>query len=94
MARHIDHVEAPMHERNCSVDAGTLTYTDSEGNQIEAEFFVRTCTDDSDKNHIDAQERGDRQDDLSQQYEDEVSDLMAQGCNNIHFKSVEPNPFF
>jgi hypothetical protein len=94
MVRHLDHVEAPMHERNCSVDAGTLFYKAADGSEVEAEFFVRTCQDESDKMRTDPQERGDRQDDFNEQYIDEVSDLMAKGCTDIHFTTAKPNPFF
>lgn len=92
--KHIDHIEAPVHGRTCSVHAGTLTYEDPTGEAVSAEFYVRTCEDESTASGIDAQGRGDRQDDLNEQYADEVSELMAEGCDNIHFNSVQPNPFF
>src|SRR5258708_21630414 len=69
---HIERLE--ITEPPCSVDihAGTFTYTTPEGQQVTAEFYVRTC----DKDETDAQRQSKRQDDLNEQFTDMWSKLI------------------
>lgn len=76
--------------------AGRFIYTDQDGVQHTAEFYVRTCLL---PEQFDAPGWGEaqakREDDLTEQYEEVAVELTRlYGSASVHYTEVSPNPFF
>lgn len=70
--------------------AGVFHYTQEDGEEVEAKFFVRCCM----LVEGDPDSKGRREDALNQQLTEEWSRLMVEDNKDITYKEVEPSPFF
>jgi hypothetical protein len=82
---HTTHLEFVEPVEVCEIKAGTFYWTDPQGEQVEAEFYVKTCDESDNAKQVD---------DYNEQYTDEFTKLIQDGCTNIRFVEVTPSPFF
>jgi hypothetical protein len=74
----------------CDEHAGTFTYTQPDGEEVTADFFVRCCPAVDGDSVI----KSERMDALNSQLTNQWSELMNSGCKNIKYVEIHPNPFF
>lgn len=73
---------------------GYFTYSDDKGTVLEVPFYVHTLPEPA-SDAIDVQECKDRRvDDANNQLMDAWTRLQAESYSNIHYKDVQPSPFF
>jgi hypothetical protein len=83
-------LETPEPAATVDVKDGTFTFTTKDGQEAMADFYVRTCADDPTSAVVQSK----RQDDLNEQFSDAWESLRIAGNENIHFKTLYPDPFF
>jgi hypothetical protein len=86
----VTRLEVPEPAATVDVKDGTFTYTSKDGQEVTADFYVRTCADDP----TNPQACSKRQDDLNEQFADAWDGLRLAGNQQIHFKALYPDPFF
>jgi len=75
----------PEPESNCEIHVGKFVYITHTGELVTAEFSVKTCGED-DKNK--------RISDYNEQLTDEWQSLWDNGCSQIRYIELTPNPIF
>lgn len=86
--KHFDHLDYIEPSTSCEVKVGTFTFTNPQGEECVAEFYIHTCIDDSPAGE------DKRVDDYNQQFTDEWTKLYQDGCSNITYREVTPSPIF
>lgn len=86
----LDKLEFVEPVADCDVLAGVFHYLQSDGQEVEAKFYVRCC----EENPNDPSTRSFRENALNEQFTDEWTRLQGMGCSRISFKNANPNPFF
>lgn len=89
----VDRIEVFEPPATCDVHGGTFSFTNKQGRSCVAEFYVRTCTNNT-PDHEDPQVSALRVDAYNQQYTDACNGLMASGCTDIAYKETSPSEFF
>lgn len=74
----------------CDEHAGTFRYTQADGQQVTADFFVRCCP----ASDLDPVAKASRIDALNAQLTDQWSELQNSGCTSIKYTEIHPSPFF
>ena len=82
---HLDHLVYTNPTETCEILVGTFYWTTPQGEQCDAKFYVKTCTDATSDQQVN---------DLNEQMTDEWSRLICEGATAIKFLDVTPNPFF
>jgi hypothetical protein len=80
-AIHLNHVEANEPSENCEIHIGTFSYI-LNGEQVLAEFYIRTCQDDRER----------RFNDYNEQLTDEWEQLLTNNAQYISYEEVAPCP--
>jgi hypothetical protein len=83
--KYIDHLEFIEPSPLCDIKVGTFHYFDANGEEIKADFYIRTCEEAYEAKRVD---------DLNQQFTDEWTNLIQRGCTKIEYKEITPSPIF
>lgn len=88
--------DEPPCDQECHV--GTFFFTDLDGEEVQAEFYIRCCAPITTPEEIGSEEailrKRRREIELNAQYADQFEALERSGCKNVRFVDVHPSPVF